>query len=223
MKRKILSVDYSKCIHTHTHEYTHYTKHNLNGQQTWGRGRHQTPAQNRKHGRSTVLEEEIMPWGLIWKEFREGFCPSGRARSSHVEVLKTEKVQEPTVESRVWGIGRLRVREAECRAQDNTKHVQIFKVNPLFSAFNPKLWWFCYWTNQMFLISSFLWGERGGGWDLHTFNWEQQLEYIYIYKLCMTPSALLMFKNPCINERPDSLNVVTQVTRIAVCQCHAHP
>ena len=47
------------------------------------------------------------------KESREGFCRRGRGRSFHVEGPKTEKTQEPTVESLVRGIWRLGVSEAE--------------------------------------------------------------------------------------------------------------
>ena len=49
-------------------------------------------------------------------ESREGFCRRGRRRSSfHVDGPKTEKAQEPTVESQVKGIWRPRVSEAEWR------------------------------------------------------------------------------------------------------------
>ena len=48
-------------------------------------------------------------------ESREGFCQKGRGRSFHVDGPKTEKAQEPTVESLVQGIWRLTVSEAEWR------------------------------------------------------------------------------------------------------------
>ena len=53
--------------HTDTHTHTHAVTHNLNRQQTetWGGG-FKTPARNKKHGRSIVLEKE-MSWGLIWR------------------------------------------------------------------------------------------------------------------------------------------------------------
>ena len=40
---------------------------------------------------------------LDLNESREGFCWRGRGRSFHVDGLKTEMVQEPTVESLVRG------------------------------------------------------------------------------------------------------------------------
>ena len=51
-------------------------------------------------------------------ESREGFCQRGRGRSFHVEGPKTEKAQEPTVESLAQGIWKLRISEAECRVQE---------------------------------------------------------------------------------------------------------
>ena len=42
----------------------------------------------------------------------KGFCRRGRGRSFPVDGLKTAKVQEPTVDSVVRGIWRLRVSEA---------------------------------------------------------------------------------------------------------------
>ena len=50
-------------------------------------------------------------------EAREGFCRRGRGRSFHVDGPKTEKAREPTVESLVRGIWRLRVSEAEWRVR----------------------------------------------------------------------------------------------------------
>ena len=49
---------------------------------------------------------------------REGFRPRGRGRSFHVDGPKTEKAQEPAVESLVRGIWRLRVPEAERRVRE---------------------------------------------------------------------------------------------------------
>ena len=43
---------------------------------------------------------------------------SGTGRSFHVHGLNTEKTQEPTVESLVRGIWRLRVSEAEQRVRE---------------------------------------------------------------------------------------------------------
>ena len=55
---------------------------------------------------------------LHLKESREGFCRRGRGRSFHVEGPKTEKAREPTVESLVQGIWRLRVSETERRVRE---------------------------------------------------------------------------------------------------------
>ena len=54
---------------------------------------------------------------LDLNESREGFCRRGRGRSFHVDGPKTEKAREPTVESLVRGIWRLRVSEAERRVE----------------------------------------------------------------------------------------------------------
>ena len=59
-------------------------------------------------GKRTVLRFDL-------KESREGFCGRGRGRSFPVEGPETEKAREPTVESWVRGIRRLRVSEAERR------------------------------------------------------------------------------------------------------------
>ena len=64
-----------------------------------------TAARNRKHGRSIVFKVHL-------KESREDFFLRGQGRSFHADGLKTEKVQEPKVESLVQGICRLRVSEA---------------------------------------------------------------------------------------------------------------
>ena len=52
---------------------------------------------------------------LDLNESREGFCQRGRGRSFHVDGPKTEKAKEPTAESLVRGIWRLRGSEAERR------------------------------------------------------------------------------------------------------------
>ena len=49
---------------------------------------------------------------LLLNESREGFSRRGRGRSFHVDGPKTAKAREPTVESLVRGIWRLRVSEA---------------------------------------------------------------------------------------------------------------
>ena len=55
---------------------------------------------------------------LDLNESREGFCRRGRGRSFHIDGPKTEKAQEPTVESLVRGIWGLRVSEAEQRVRE---------------------------------------------------------------------------------------------------------
>ena len=52
---------------------------------------------------------------LDLNESREGFCRRGRGRSFHVDGPKTVKAREPTVESLVRKIWRLRISEAERR------------------------------------------------------------------------------------------------------------
>ena len=52
------------------------------------------------------------------KESRDGFCRRGKGRSFHVDGPKTEKAREPTVESLVRGIWRLRVSKAERRVRE---------------------------------------------------------------------------------------------------------
>ena len=51
-------------------------------------------------------------------ESREGFCRRGRGRSFHVDGQKIEKAREPTAQSLVRGIWRLRVSEAERRVRE---------------------------------------------------------------------------------------------------------
>ena len=55
---------------------------------------------------------------LDLNESREGFCRRGRGRSFYVDGPKTEKAREPTVESLVRGIWRLRVSETERRVRE---------------------------------------------------------------------------------------------------------
>ena len=55
---------------------------------------------------------------LHFNESREDFCRRGRGRSFHVDGPKTEKAREPTVESLVPEIWRLRVSETERRVQE---------------------------------------------------------------------------------------------------------
>ena len=76
---------------------------------------------------------------LHLNESREGFCQRRRGRSFHVDGLKTEKAREPTAESLVQGIWRLRVSEEEQRVRegayghrDKTEHAcnTFMKGNP---------------------------------------------------------------------------------------------
>ena len=55
---------------------------------------------------------------LDLNESREGFCQRRRGRLFHDDGPKTEKAREPTVESLVRGIWKLRVSEAERRVRE---------------------------------------------------------------------------------------------------------
>ena len=79
-----------------------------------------TAAWNRTQGRSTVWGK-INVFRLHLNESRGFFCCRGRGRSFHVDGLQTEKAWEPTVESLVQGIWRLRVSEAEQRGHTHTQ------------------------------------------------------------------------------------------------------
>ena len=70
-----------------------------------------------KNGRSTILGGKKRS-RLDLNESREGFCRRGRGRSFLVDGVKQKKAREPTVESLVRGIWRLRVSEAERRARE---------------------------------------------------------------------------------------------------------
>ena len=61
-------------------------------------------------------EKKVLRLNL--NESRDGFCRGGRGRSFHVDGPKTEKAREPTLESLVRGIWRLRVSEAERRVRE---------------------------------------------------------------------------------------------------------
>ena len=116
MKRKILSVETSLSTYTHirTHRHPHlsiltiqnliYTpfKQTTNWDLRWRK----TAVLNRKCGRLIVSEKRhVLRFDL--KESRKGFCQTRRGSSFHVEGPKTEKAQEPTAESLLWGIWRL--------------------------------------------------------------------------------------------------------------------
>ena len=61
---------------------------------------------------------EINVFRLHLNESREGFCRRGRGRSFHVDGPTIEKAREPTVESLVRGIWRLRVSEPDRRVRE---------------------------------------------------------------------------------------------------------
>ena len=74
---------------------------------------------------STIPNGSLQFWGFFFfffrldlNESREGFCRRRRGRSFHDDGPKTEKAREPTVESLVRGIWRLRVSEAERRVRE---------------------------------------------------------------------------------------------------------
>ena len=130
--------NYSKHVHAHTHTHTHahahteapahtsmiLTRQNLCTTQKWAANSFEMDEetdedrsmkwktwQGYSFGKRAVLRFDL-------KESREGFCRRGRGRSFHVEGLKTEKTQEPTVEGLVRGIWRLGVSEVEQRVRD---------------------------------------------------------------------------------------------------------
>ena len=72
-----------------------------------------------KHGNWQVYDfGKINVFRSHLTESRDGFCRRGRGRSFHVDGPKTEKAREPTVESLVRGMWRLRVSEAERRVRE---------------------------------------------------------------------------------------------------------
>ena len=78
-------------------------------------------ARNRKMAGRQFWEKKSSRLDL--NESREGFCRRGRGRSFLVDGVKQKKAREPTVESLVRGIWRLRVSEAERRAREKLKTV----------------------------------------------------------------------------------------------------
>lgn len=66
---------------------------------------------------------------LDFNEFMEGFFWRGKGRSLHADGLKTKKVQEPTVESRVQGI--LRPMGIRSRAENMGGNVKLTTVTEL--------------------------------------------------------------------------------------------
>ena len=79
--------------------------------------RRKTPAGNGKHVR--FWERNVLRFAL--KKPRERFCRRGKGRSFYAEGPKTEKVREPTFESLVRGILRLRISEAERRPREGVR------------------------------------------------------------------------------------------------------
>ena len=70
---------------------------------------------------------------LDLNESKEGFCPRGRGRSFRVNGPKTEKAREPTVESQMRGIWRLRVSEAERRVRAERVKLKTVTIDMKFS------------------------------------------------------------------------------------------
>ena len=100
MKLKILFTDYSKRIHTRTHEHSDYTKLKLHSLKRAANGLEMAED-------SSTAEQKI--WQVyrfgerrvfrLQNESRECFCRRGRGMSFHVDGPKTEKGAEPAVES----------------------------------------------------------------------------------------------------------------------------
>ena len=99
-------------IPAHTNTVCTICNPNLNRLQTEAYKGGKQQREKGKHGGSVALEKRNV-LRLNFKESREGFFRRGRGRSFHVEQPKTEKAREPTVESLVRGIWRLRLSEAE--------------------------------------------------------------------------------------------------------------
>ena len=76
-------------------------------------------------GKRNVLRFEL-------KESREGFCRKGRARSFHVQGLKTDKAQEPAVEILVRGVWRLRVSKAQRGVLEGSARILTVLNAPVF-------------------------------------------------------------------------------------------
>ena len=68
------------------------------------------------------------------KECRESFCGRGKGKSFQAEGPKTEKAREPTVESLVQGIWRLRVSGAERRVREVSLRGSSLSLNPVQRA-----------------------------------------------------------------------------------------
>ena len=75
------------------------------------------PYGTEKHGRSAMLGKEMFLRLQLNSAVRVS-GRRGRGRSFHVDGPKTEKAREPTVESLVRGIWRLRVSETERRVRE---------------------------------------------------------------------------------------------------------
>ena len=87
--------------HAHKNSYCLYTIYSLPKQITnrdFRQGK--IVAWSRKHGRSVFFGKTNV-FRLSLKELRWGFCQRGSGRLFHAEWPKTEKAQEPTVESLV--------------------------------------------------------------------------------------------------------------------------
>ena len=80
--------------------------------------RRKTVARKGKHSRSTECFEKGNVLRFDLKGVQKGFGQRGRGRSFHVEGPETEKAREPTEESLVRGIWRMRVSEAEGRVPE---------------------------------------------------------------------------------------------------------
>ena len=112
-----------RCTGTRTHVYADYTQLNL--QPTLPDSKQGLEVEEDSSGAGNMAG--LLFWEKkkcldVWlKESREGFCRRGRGRSFIVEGLKTEKAREPTVESLIRGIWRLRVSGADRRVWEGVK------------------------------------------------------------------------------------------------------
>ena len=95
---------------TPTHEHIDNTKLNI---QNLKRG-----ANRLERGEDSSIEWKTSVLRFDLNESWKGFCQRRRGRLFLVEGPKTKKVREPTVDSLVRGIRRLRVSEAEQRVRE---------------------------------------------------------------------------------------------------------
>ena len=109
---------------------------------------------------------------LNLSESREGFCRRWRGRSFDVDGPKAEKAREPTVESLVRGIWRLRVSEAERRVR------RVCNVEDSHKDRTEQCPWYNY-SRESLSCTEFFVGLKAGG-NIQIEAWCGQL-YVYVF------------------------------------------